>query len=61
MEIENLSATLSRDRVREEAAAKAQDMALKQAEAEAAGLAKLMETAETLVDTEVGNHVDLLG
>lgn len=47
--------------MREEAAAKAQSMALRQAEAEAAELAKLMEAAEVVADTEVGNRVDLLG
>ena len=61
MEIDNLSTTMSQDKVREEAAAKAQSMALRQAEAEAAELAKLMEAAEVVADTEVGNHVDLLG
>ncbi|MDR3123818.1 MAG: hypothetical protein LBU16_08595 [Treponema sp.] len=61
MEIENVAPALSQDRAREEAAIKAQDLALRQAEAEAAELAKLMETAEVLTDTEVGNQVDLLG
>ncbi|MDR0597446.1 MAG: putative motility protein [Treponema sp.] len=61
MEIENLSTAMSQDKALEEAAAKAQSMALKQAEVEAAELAKLMEAAEVVADTEVGNHVDLLG
>jgi transcription elongation GreA/GreB family factor len=60
MEIENLSTAMSQDKVREEAAIKAQSMALQQAEAEAAELAKLMESAEVVTDTAVGNNVDLL-
>jgi transcription elongation GreA/GreB family factor len=61
MEIENLSTAMSQDKLREEAAAKVQSMALQQAEAEAAELAKLMEGAEVVTDTTVGNNVDLLG
>jgi hypothetical protein len=61
MEIENVSTTMSQDKIREEAAVKAQGMALRQAEAEAAELAKLMESAEVVTDTEVGGKVDLLG
>jgi transcription elongation GreA/GreB family factor len=61
MEIENVSTAMSQDKVREEAAVKVQDMALRQAEAEAAELAKLMESAEVIADTAVGNNVDLLG
>jgi transcription elongation GreA/GreB family factor len=61
MEIENISTALSQDKVREDAAAKAQSMAQQQAETEAAELAKLMETAEVVADPEVGNNVDLLG
>jgi transcription elongation GreA/GreB family factor len=61
MEIENVSTTMSQDKIREEAAVKAQDLALRQAEAEAAELAKLMESAEVVTDTEVGGKVDLLG
>ena len=51
---------MSQDRVREEAAAKAHSMALRQAEAEAGELARLMETAEVVADTDLGNTVDLL-
>jgi transcription elongation GreA/GreB family factor len=61
MEIENVSAAMSQEKAQEEAAAKAQSMALKQAESEAAELAKLMEAAEVVTDTTVGNSVDLLG
>jgi transcription elongation GreA/GreB family factor len=61
MEIENVSTAMSQDKLREEAAAKVQSMAQQQAEAEAAGLAKLMESAEVVADTAVGNNVDLLG
>jgi hypothetical protein len=61
MELENISTAMSQDRVREEAAVKTQSMALRQAETEAAGLAKLMESAEVVTDTDVGGNVDLLG
>ncbi|MDR1248936.1 MAG: putative motility protein [Treponema sp.] len=61
MEIENVSTVMSQEKVQEEAAAKAQNMALRQAESEAANLAKLMEAAEVVADTTVGNSVDLLG
>jgi transcription elongation GreA/GreB family factor len=61
MEIENLSTAMSQDKVREEAAAKVQSMALQQAEAQAAELAKLMESAEVVADPAVGNNIDLLG
>jgi transcription elongation GreA/GreB family factor len=61
MEIENVSTAMSQEKVQEEAAAKVQSMALQQAESEAAELAKLMESAEVVTDTTVGNSVDLLG
>jgi transcription elongation GreA/GreB family factor len=61
MEIENVSTAMSQEKAQEEAAAKVQSLALKQAESEAAELAKLMEAAEVVTDTTVGNSVDLLG
>ncbi|MDR2741719.1 MAG: putative motility protein [Treponema sp.] len=61
MEIENVSTAVSQDKVQQEAAVKVERMALKNAEAEAAELAKLLESAEVVTDTEVGNNVDLLG
>jgi transcription elongation GreA/GreB family factor len=61
MEIENVSTAMSQEKIQEEAAAKVQSMAIKQAESEAAELAKLMEAAEVVSDTTVGNSVDLLG
>jgi hypothetical protein len=60
MEIENVSTAMSQDKTLEEAAVKAQSMAIRQAEAEAAGLARLMEASEVIADTTVGNNVDLL-
>jgi transcription elongation GreA/GreB family factor len=61
MEIENVSTAVSHDTVQQEAAAKAERMALRNAEAQAAELAKLLESAEVVTDTETGNNVDLLG
>jgi hypothetical protein len=61
MEIENVSTAVSQDKVQQEATAKAESMALRNAEAQAAELAKLLESAEVVTDTEVGNNVDLLG
>jgi hypothetical protein len=61
MEIENVSTAVSQDKVQQEAAAKVESLALKNAEAQAAELAKLMESAEVVTDTRVGNNVDLLG
>ena len=60
MEIENVSTIMSQDRVQEEAAVKAQGMSIRNAEVQAAELAKLMESAEIVTDTAVGNNVDLL-
>jgi transcription elongation GreA/GreB family factor len=61
MEIENVSTAVSQDKVQQEAAAKVERMALRNAEAQAAELAKLLESAEVVTDTGVGNNVDLLG
>jgi hypothetical protein len=61
MEIENVSTAVSQNKVQQEAAAKAESMALRNAEAQAAELAKLLESAEVVTDTDVGNNVDLLG
>jgi hypothetical protein len=61
MEIENVSTAVSQNKVQQEAAAKVESMALRNAEAQAAELAKLLESAEVVTDTEVGNNVDLLG
>jgi hypothetical protein len=61
MEIENVSTAVSQDKIQQEAAAKVESMALRNAEAQAAELAKLLESAEVVTDTEVGNNVDLLG
>jgi hypothetical protein len=61
MEIENVASTMPQDKVKEEAAIKAQNIAQQQAETDAAALAKLMESAEVVTDTAVGASVDLLG
>jgi hypothetical protein len=61
MEIENVSPAISPEKVQAEAAAKAQGMALRNAELQAAELAALLESAEVVTDTTVGNTVDLLG
>jgi hypothetical protein len=51
---------MAQGKVREEAAVKVQAMAFEGAEAEAAALMKLMESAEVVSDPTVGNQVDLL-
>jgi hypothetical protein len=60
MEIENVSTAMSQDKVQQEAAIKVQRMALENAGVQAAELAKLLESAEVVTDTNVGNNVDLL-
>ena len=60
MEIENVSTAMSQDKVQAEAAAKVQSMTIRNAEIQAAELAKLLESAEVITDTNVGNSVDLL-
>jgi hypothetical protein len=61
MEIENVSTAMSQDKIQQEAAIKVQRMALENADVQAAELAKLLESAEVVTDTNVGNSVDLLG
>jgi hypothetical protein len=60
MEIENVSTAMSQDKVQQEAAVKVQRMAMENADVQAAELAKLLESAEVVTDTNVGNSVDLL-
>jgi hypothetical protein len=60
MEIEHVSPAMSQEKVQQEAAAKVQRMAIQDAEVQAAELAKLMESAEVVTDTNIGNTVDLL-
>jgi hypothetical protein len=61
MDIENVSTGMPQDKVQQEAALKVQAMAIRNAEEQSAALNKLLESAEVVTDTEVGNNVDLLG
>ncbi len=61
MEIENVSKPMTQDAVQQEAAAKVQSMAIRNAEEQGAAAAKLLESAEVITDSNVGNNVDLLG
>ncbi|MDR0624408.1 MAG: YjfB family protein [Treponema sp.] len=60
MTIEEVSMGMAQDRVQQEAALKIEAMALRGAEDQAAALMKLMESAETVGDPNMGNRVDLL-
>jgi hypothetical protein len=61
MDIENVSTGMTQDKVQQEAALKVQSMAIRNVEEQSAALNKLMESAEVITDTDVGNNVDLLG
>jgi hypothetical protein len=58
MDIERLSTDLSVDKVREQAAAQVQNMALRQAEEENAALVKLIDSAAA--DPGLGNRINIL-
>jgi hypothetical protein len=59
MDIQQLSTGASQQKVLEEAAIKVQGMALGAVEEQAAGLAKLMESAAIITDPNLGNNVNI--
>jgi hypothetical protein len=59
MDIQQLSTTLAQQQVLEEAAIRVQDMTLGAVEDQAAGLTKLLESAQPVTDPNLGQYLDL--